>query len=155
MNMKQQSEERIFAQYIDGMLKSLRTDKFDKEILRSSILTELLANRQALLKKDSHTSSNPEELSNPSKLPNPPKSSNPDLDEETIRAKAEEIAGWQNSYDTLIWLLAKSSLELKSGVEPTAEVIIPIAEHYALTEKDIDKIHWYLAENILKLQQKN
>lgn len=77
----------------------------------------------------------------------------PELTEEAIRVKAEEIAAWYNSYDTLIWLWAKSSLELKNGVEPSAEMIVPVAEYYAIVEPDIRKIHWYLAENLLKLQR--
>ena len=146
--MNQPSEEQIFGQYVDDMLKFLQSEKFDRKALRTSILTDLLANRHAILKKDSYS------LPNHS-TPVPPKRIPLEIDEAAIRAKAEEIAAWHNSYDTLIWLWAKSSLEVKSGVESTAEMIIPIAELYALTEKDIHKIHWYLAENLLKLRKKS
>lgn len=75
------------------------------------------------------------------------------IDPEAITQKAKEIATWKNNYDTLIWLWAESTLEIKLQKQPERKDIVDLAELYAKREKNIDKIQWYLAENLLKLNR--
>ena len=70
---------------------------------------------------------------------------------EKIRQKAEKIAKWDDSYENLIWLWAESTLELKINRKPDYTDIKDLAELYANREKNLEKIHWYLAENLIKL----
>lgn len=145
------SDEAVFGRYIDNMLQNLKSDVYNREELRAQILSSLLEHRKEHLEKKVTSSPLVPRTSSADLSDFPPPE---DLDEASIREKAIEIATWDNSYDTLIWLWAESSLELNSGKKPEAETIISVAQRYAAMEKDILKIHWYLAENLLRLQKK-
>lgn len=73
---------------------------------------------------------------------------------EEIKALAENIAQWKDSYDDLIWLMAEAELKVQSGKKPTHEQIKVYAEELAKKRPPLHELHWFLAERYLYLVKK-
>jgi hypothetical protein len=65
---------------------------------------------------------------------------------DSVKLKAEEIAGWNNTADQLIWLLAEAGLKINLGRQPSDAEIRPMAEKIAKEGNTPEQLHWHLAE---------
>lgn len=157
--MENLSRKQSFGSLIDKYLDQLKFHSTERAELREKILREMVGTQDSL-KKEKLMGMLSEEIKTPVIAPDKPPSSGfsqetplkPKISlEEAITRKAEEIASWENSYDTLIWLWAETALELKLNSKPERKDIVDLAELYASREKDVDKIQWFLAENLIKL----
>lgn len=89
-----------------------------------------------------------------------------DIDGQAIKKKAEEIAGWKNSYDVSIWLFAEAESRLADayvtvldGTNPTVMIskskIVDKPSHDAIESlakaiyskrPKVEELNWFLAE---------
>jgi hypothetical protein len=88
------------------------------------------------------------------------------IDREAIKKKAEEIAGWKNPYNTVVWLFAEAETRLadayvtvldgtNAAVQVDASKVIDAPDR-AATESlakaiysrrpTLNEVHWFLAE---------
>ena len=140
-----------FLELINDYLNQIKYDSPNRKHLHETILMNLVSQRAKII--DSGEIREIREIRENSE-PKPPQILDPDLQLLKLRKKAEEIASWNNAYDILIWLWAETTLKLELGYNPPYQKIVDLAKELATKEKDVQKIHWYLAENFLKLKKK-
>jgi hypothetical protein len=135
--------EDQFSGLINDYLNQIKYDSPNRKHVHETILKNLVSQRTQI--------SEVGEISDVSGQ-QPSQIFDPDLHLLKLRKKAEEIATWNNPYDILVWLWAETTLKLELGYNPSFEKIVDLAKEFASKEKDVQKIHWYLAENLLKIR---